>query len=159
MKARWLMFGLVVTSLLTACGQQSAPGKASVDTAADAAALRANTEKVVAAWNKGDSASYSALIATDGVLMGQGEPVLTGRDAIAARMAKDYDITKAQQTATVDEVIIMGDHAYARGTWNINPTPAGGGDTKAMNGKWSILYQRAADGTWVISRWMWNADQ
>jgi uncharacterized protein (TIGR02246 family) len=115
-------------------------------------------ERFLAAWNKGDSTTYSSMLASDAVLMGQDEPSLQGRDAIADRIAKDYDVSKFQQTATVDEVVIMGDRAYARGTWSVSPTAAAGGDAKASGGKWSILYQRAADGTWLVSRWMWNQD-
>jgi hypothetical protein len=40
--------------------------------------------------------------------------LLQGRDAIVADMAKDYDTTKAQQTAPVDEVIVMGDPTSPR---------------------------------------------
>lgn len=155
MKSYSLIFGLILTSLVGACGQQTAPGKTSIDTAAT---IRANVDKFMSAWNKGDTASYGAFIAPDAVLMGQNEPLVNGRDAIVARMAKDFDTTKAQQTATVDEVISMGDHAYARGTWTINPTAGAGGDMKPMSGKWSILYQRGGDGTWLTSRWMWNMD-
>jgi uncharacterized protein (TIGR02246 family) len=157
MQMRSLVLGLVLIPLFTACGQQSGSTK-TTDTSADAATVRATVEKFVAAWNKADSAAYSSMIAEDAVLMGQDEPLLQGRDAVAARMAKDYDVTKAQQTTTVDEVIVMGDHAYARGTWNMTPTAAAGADTKPTSGKWSVLYQRGADGTWLASRWMWNQD-
>jgi uncharacterized protein (TIGR02246 family) len=158
MQMRSLILGLVLISLFTACGQQSAPGKASPDTSADTTAIRATVEKFNTAWNKGDSALYGPMIADDAVLMGPDGPLLQGRDAVAARMAKDFDVTKFQQTVTVDEVIVMVDHAYVRGTWNINPTAAAGAGTKAVNGKWSILYQRGANGTWLVSRWMWNQE-
>jgi uncharacterized protein (TIGR02246 family) len=158
MQMRSLILGLILIPLFTACGQQPASGKASIDTSADTAAIRATVEKLLAAWNKGDSAAYGPMIADDAILMQPDGPLLQGRDAIVANMAKSYDTTKAQQTATVDEVIVTGDHAYVRGTWNINPIAAAGTDTKAMNGKWSVLYQRSTDGTWLTSRWMWNQE-
>jgi uncharacterized protein (TIGR02246 family) len=158
MKAPLLILGLIVTSLFTACGQQSVPGKSSMDTSADTAAIRSTVEKFVDTWNKADSASYGPMIAMDAVLIQPDGPPVQGRDAIVANMTKDIDTTKAQQTTTLDEVIVMGDHAYTRGTWNVTPTAAAGADTKAMNGKWSVLLQRGADGTWLISRWMWNQE-
>ena len=88
--------------------------------------------------------------------MGPDEPLLQRGNAVAARMATDYDIKKAQQTAPVDEVRVMGDHAYVRGTQNLSPTAASGAGTKGVDGKWSALFQRSAGGTWLISRWMWN---
>jgi uncharacterized protein (TIGR02246 family) len=154
MKTCLLILGLIVTSLFTACGQHSVPGKAAVDPSADASAIRTSVGKFVDAWNKADSGSYSPMIAADAILIQPDGSVVQGRDAIAAGMAKDYDTTKSQQTATVDEVIVMGDHAYGRGTWNLNPTA--GADTKAMNGGWSVLFQRGTDGMWLISRWMAN---
>jgi len=158
MQMRSLILGLVLIPLFTACGQQSAPGKASIDTSADTAAIRANVEKFLAAWNKADSAAYGPMIADDAILMQPDGPLLEGHDAIVTNMTKSFDSTKAQQTATVDEVIVTGDHAYARGTWNLNPMAAAGADTKATNGKWSVLYQRSAEGTWLVSRWMWNQE-
>ena len=158
MQMRSLILGLVLIPLFTACGQQSAPDKASIDTSADTAAIRATVEKLLAAWNKGDSAAYGPIIAEDAILMQPDGPLLQGRDAIVANMTKSTDTTKVQQTATVDEVIVTGDHAYGRGTWNLNPIAAAGADTKAMNGKWSVLYQRSANGTWLVSRWMWNKE-
>ena len=157
MQMRSLILGLVLISLFTACGQQSSPGTASTDTSTDTAAIRAQVEKFIAAWNKGDSAAYGPMIADDAILMPPDGPSVNGREAIAATMAKDYDTTKAQQTATVDEVIVTGAHAYARGAWNVTPTGASA-DTTAVNGKWSILYKRSADGAWLTSRWMWNQE-
>jgi uncharacterized protein (TIGR02246 family) len=158
MQMRSLILGLAMIPLLTACGQQLAPGKASIDASADTAAIRANVEKLVAAWNKADSAAYGPMIADDAILMQPDGPLLQGRDAIVADMTKSYDTTKIQQTTTVDEVMVMGDHAYVRGSWNGNPTAAAGADTKATHGRWSVLYQRSADGTWLVSRWMWNQE-
>jgi uncharacterized protein (TIGR02246 family) len=156
MRKSSLILSLVLTLLVAGCGQQL-PGKAA-DTSADTAAIRAGVDKFVAAWNKGDSAAYGPMIAGDAILIPPDGPLVTGRDAIVAGMAKDYDTTKAQQTATVDEVIVTGDHAYARGTWSITPITAAGADTQAMSGRWSIFYQRGADGTWLTSRWMWNQE-
>jgi uncharacterized protein (TIGR02246 family) len=158
MQMRSLMLGLIMILLFTACGHQSAPGKASIDTSADIAAIRATVEKFVAAWNKGDSVAYSPMVAADAILMQPDGPLLQGRDAIVLNMTKAYNITTAQQTATVDEVIVTGDHAYAHGTWNLNPTAEADAGTKALKGKWSVLYQRSADGTWLAFRWMWNQE-
>jgi ketosteroid isomerase-like protein len=98
------------------------------------------------------------MIADDAILMPPDGPVVSGRDAIVAEIAKENDTKTAQQTATVDEVIVTGDHAYARGTWNVTPIAGAGASTQPQEGKWSILYKRGADGTWLTSRWMWNQE-
>jgi ketosteroid isomerase-like protein len=56
----------------------------------------------------------------------------------------------------VDEVLALGAHAYAHGTWTLNPTAEGGEDAPSMNGKWSIVYKAGPDGDWQTWRWIWN---
>jgi uncharacterized protein (TIGR02246 family) len=158
MKTHSLLPGFIVMSLLAACVQQSSPGKPSIDPTADSAAVRTSVDRFLAGWNKGDATAFGSMIAKDSILMPPNGPVRRGREAIEADMTKAYDVTKQQQTAIVDEVIVAGDYAYGRGTWNVNPTATVGSDITAMNGKWSILYQRSTDGTWTIARWMWSQD-
>ena len=134
------------------CAQQEPP-----DTSvADAADIRTGVSDFVAAWNTADNASLATMIAEDIVLMQPDGPLLEGRDVILETMASAYDIGMMQQSATIDEVIALGDHAYARGTWRLDPTPAAAADAAALNGKWSALYERQPTGTWQMSRWMWN---
>jgi uncharacterized protein (TIGR02246 family) len=154
MRKSSLILGLGLTLLVTGCGQQL-PGKAS-DTSADTAAIRAGVDKYLAAWNKGDATPYGPMIADDAILMQPDGPVVSGRDAIVAEITKENDTKTGQQTATVEEVIVTGDHAYARGTWNVTPNAGAGANTQPLSGKWTILYKRSADGTWLTSRWMWN---
>jgi uncharacterized protein (TIGR02246 family) len=156
MRKSSLIFSLALTSLLTACGQQL-PGKAS-DTSADTAAIRAGVDKYLAAWNKGDATPYGPMIADDAILMQPDGPWVSGRVAIVAAITKENDSKTAQQTAAVDEVIVTGDHAYARGSWNVTPIAGAGANAQPLSGKWSILYKRGADGTWLTSRWMWNQE-
>jgi uncharacterized protein (TIGR02246 family) len=150
MKARVHLLTLASALVVAACAQQVP------DTEADVVAIRAQVDQFVAAWNTADNATLSPMVAEDAILMQPDAPPLEGRDAILSTMAGGYDIAVSQQSATVDEVIVMGDYAYARGTWNINPTSTAGADVQALSGKWSILYARGSDGAWQTWRWMWN---
>jgi len=115
-----------------ACAQQPATETAEVtETAtADPATVRTHVDQFVSVWNAGD--------------------------AILADIAQGYDIALLQQSATVDEVIMLGEWAYARGTWNLDPTPEAGPEVPALSGNWSVVYQPASDGGWQVWRWMWN---
>jgi uncharacterized protein (TIGR02246 family) len=155
MKHRNRVLGSALVLVLAACAQQPAADTTEA-TAADAEAVRAHVDQFVSAWNTADMAVLGAMVAEDAVLMQPEGPVLQGRDAILATMADGYDVALLQQTATVDEAMMIGDHAYGRGTWNLNPTPEAGAEVQAANGKWSALYQRGPDGAWHIWRWMWN---
>jgi ketosteroid isomerase-like protein len=156
MKLHAVLLGLGSALVLAACAQK--PPEAPDTTEADTAAIHAWVDQFLAAWNVGDVATIGPTLAEDMILMQPVGPVVSGRDAVLETIARQYDVTMIQQTATVDEVIVNGDHAYARGTWQLNPTDAAGADVQASNGKWSVLYKRSADGVWQVWRWMWNQD-
>ncbi|NNG17923.1 MAG: nuclear transport factor 2 family protein [Gemmatimonadales bacterium] len=153
MPTRMPMLILASGLVLAACAPEPAP--APDTSAADATAIRAEIDQFVAAWNVADNAAIGPLMATDVLLMQPDGPV-QGRDAVLADIAEAYDVGMMRQSAVTDEVIVMGDYAYARGTWNLDPTPAAGEDAPAANGQWTVLLARGADGGWQFSRWMWN---
>lgn len=157
-KLTWLM-ALAPALLIAACSQAPAPAPAAApDTsAADMAAIRANTEQYVAAWNAGDGATMAPLLAEDTVLMQPDGPATVGREAILQGFAGAYDPATTVQTFTIDEVIVSGDYGYASGTWNLDPKP--GAEGPSRRGKWSTLYRRGAAGAWQVYRWMYNDDR
>jgi ketosteroid isomerase-like protein len=156
MKLHTLLLGLGSAVVLAACAQK--PVVAPDTTAADTAAIHASVDQFLTSWNAGDFASMGPTLAEDVILMQPVGQAISGRDAVLETIAKGHDVKMLQQAATVDEVIVNGDHAYARGTWQLNPTAAAGADVQAANGKWSVFYKRGADGGWQNSRWMWNQD-
>ncbi len=125
--------------------------------AADTAAVRANSERFVKAWNAGDMAAITPLMTDDIIQMQPDGPSNVGRDAVLKAMAKGYDIAKSQQTHTTDEVTVAGGYAYAFGTWKHNPKP--GADVPVLHGKWSAFYKRNSAGAWQLWRWMWNQER
>jgi len=147
---------VVLTVFGAACGPQTATdAEGSMEVATvDIATMTAQVGQFVDAWNAGDVEALAAGIAEDAVLMTPtGE--IVGREAILAETAQAYDHTVMQQSATVEEALALGAYAYARGTWNLDPTDAGGA-VPAMSGQWSAVYRASADGAWQTWRWMWN---
>ena len=153
-----LLLGSVLTLICVACAQQPATETADAPetVAADPATIRTHVDQFVSMWNAGDLDGLGPMIAEDAVLLQPAGPVLEGRESILANMSQSYDIALLQQSATVDEVVLLGDHAYARGTWSLDPTPEAGPAVMAMNGKWSVVYQPAAGDGWQVWRWLWN---
>ena len=151
MKTRFHLLTLTSAFVLAGCAPPAQ------DTEADVVAIRAHVDQFVAAWNVADSDVLSSLVAEDAILMQPDGAPLEGRGAILETMAGGYDIAMVQQSATVDEVIVLGDYAYAHGTWTLNPTAAADPGTPVLSGKWSLLYRRGTDGAdWQAFRWMWN---
>jgi ketosteroid isomerase-like protein len=82
--------------------------------------------------------------------------IIDGAEAAITNIAKGYDIAAMQQSATVDEVVVYGDHAHALGTWALTPPATAGSDIKGASGKWLVIYKRQPDGAWQTWRWIWN---
>jgi ketosteroid isomerase-like protein len=154
MKNIALLSALAAVRLFAACNQTPAPGPDT--TAADTAAVRANSDQFVTAWNAGNMAAITPLMTEDIILMQPYGPSNVGRDAVLKAVATGHDIAKLQQTHTTDEVTVSGGYAYAFGTWKLNPKP--GVDAPAQHGKWSAIYKRNSAGAWQLWRWMWNED-
>jgi uncharacterized protein (TIGR02246 family) len=154
MKVRIQLPGLLAAVLVAACSQQQTQGVSDVATL-DPATVRAQVEQFVSAWNAEDLAAVEKMVAEDAVLMQPEGPPLAGRAAILETMAGGYDVEMYQQSATVDEVAALGEYAYGRGTWSLNPTAANEAG-EGMNGKWSAVYRPSPDGGWQTWRWMWN---
>ena len=150
---RFSTFALAV--LLMACSPEPA-AEMPEPTPLDPAAVRAQVSEFVSTWNGGDLSGLGTHLAEDAVLMQPDGAPLEGRQAILAGIADNYDHELMQQTATVDEVAAIGDMAYARGAWTVEPTAAAGDDAPTMSGKWSAIYKRGPDGGWQTWRWMWN---
>lgn len=156
MKTRAFLWSIAAAALLSACTQSPAPVPVEDTTAADEAAVRGLTDGFVAAWNTGDAAALGAMIAPDIVELPQGRPANIGRDAVLAAVSAGYDIAVMQQSATVAEVVVMGDYANAYGSWRLDTIVATDPPVESTVGKWMALYHRNAGGTWQIWRWMWN---
>jgi uncharacterized protein (TIGR02246 family) len=158
MRPQIRLLGLAAVTMLAACAPQEATETTETPSAPmlDAETVRAQVDQFVSVWNTGDLASLGSMIAEDAVLMQPDGQPLVGHDAIMATISEGYDIATYQQSATVDEVLALGDYAYARGAWTLNPTAEGGEDAPSMNGKWSVVYKAGPDGDWQTWRWIWN---
>jgi len=147
--------GLALLFALAACAPEPASETAAMPDF-DPATVRAQVSEFVTAWNDSDLNKVNSSIADDAVLIQPDGPILTGREAILASISENYDGSLLKQSATVDEVTAVGDMAYARGTWKLDPTAEAGSDVPSASGYWSVIYKRGPDGGWQTWRWMWN---
>ena len=149
------LIALPLIAMLAACAPEPSAEMAE-PTPLDPAAIRAQVSEFVSTWTGGDLSGLGTHLAEDAVLMQPDGAPLEGRQAILAAIVDNYDFKLMQQTATVDEVAAIGDMAYARGAWTVEPTAAAGDDAPTMTGKWSAIYKRGPDGGWQTWRWIWN---
>lgn len=82
-------------------------------------------------------------------------PVI-GQQAVRTWHETVWKQNKYECTGTVDEVQIVGESAFVRGTFSGVLTPTRGGAAKRDSGKFFNVVRRQPDGSWKIARAIWN---
>lgn len=133
---------------------------APADSAAAAAAVQDVVDRFLTAFNAGDAAQASSIYAEDIVQLRPDGPPLRGRDATVSAVQEFLDqfATAPTQTAATDEVIVRGDLAVASGTWALTTALDTGSAADRTGGKWLMVMRRQGDGSWQVSRWIWNQE-
>ncbi|MEZ4657021.1 MAG: SgcJ/EcaC family oxidoreductase [Caldilineaceae bacterium] len=106
-----------------------------------------------------DAERWIQLWVEDGVQLPPGAPPNVGRDAIFASISgamahyayRDMDIH-------VDEVLLAGDLAIARGMYSARLVPHDGSDPILVDGKYTTTFQRQPDGSLKIYRDIFNSN-
>lgn len=136
--------------LVAGCAQQTG------STEADVEAITALFAEAGAAAAAGDVDRTLASYADDAISMPPDMPPNVGTDAMRAAMQGYFDEYTFELTTHVDEVQVMGDIAYALASWSETMTPKGEGEVTQQQGKWIVIFQRQADGSWKNWREMWT---
>jgi uncharacterized protein (TIGR02246 family) len=122
------------------------------------AVRRVLTDEYVKAESAGSVDAKMRLYMADAVLLPVDGQAVVGYQAIRNWHQGAYERAAVQLTPTVDEVQMLGDWAFARGSWTGTTTPKAGGEPRRESGKFVILMRRLPDGgSWRIAREMWNA--
>ena len=126
---------------------------------ADIQAIKEIEAKWAAATNSGDIESIMSLLTDDAIFMFTNEPIVKGKEAVRNHALADFEEYAYENSkAMVVEVRLAGDWAYARGTWSGTVTPKAGGESIQFIGKWIEIFERQPDGSWKVSRNMYNSD-
>jgi uncharacterized protein (TIGR02246 family) len=93
----------------------------------------------------------------DFVLLPPAGPILRGRSVIAeAFRGESPEIL--EYVLDIQEVKVLGDHAYQWGTYSYSLRPREGGETIRTSGKLMRILQRQADGSWKMYRGISTVD-
>jgi uncharacterized protein (TIGR02246 family) len=167
--ARQFILLCIASAFIAGCGgpeatETSASGAAPTETSAsgvapitaeDRAAIEANGKLFAEAFKAGESDKLAALYTEDAVVYPPDEPAVTGREEIAKTFAafppvKDF-------TEEILEIEGYGDMAYVRGTGVMTMAGPTGQDV-VMRGKYIEIHRKQADGSWLMSRDIFNFD-
>jgi uncharacterized protein (TIGR02246 family) len=146
--ARVLLTGLLISVLMGCAPASQNTGSTS---SGDPAVVNNVRNEFMSAFNAGDAAKVASLYATDAVIMPTHQPVITGRDAIENYNKTFFEMFTATINISPVETKVFGDRALDRGTYTIQLTPKTGGSPMMDEGKYLVLLQRQADGSWKLT--------
>ncbi|MCB0108219.1 MAG: nuclear transport factor 2 family protein [Caldilineaceae bacterium] len=106
-----------------------------------------------------DAERWVQLWVEDGVQLPPGAPPNVGRAAILASISSAMEhYAYRDMDIHVDEVLLAGDLAIARGMYTAMLVPHDGSEPILVDGKYTTTFQRQADGTWKIYRDIFNSN-
>ena len=153
---------LPVVVALAACGPDAKqPDPAAEDmatTEVDVTALGILRGELAAAVKAGDASAVAALYTEGAVLMPPYERPATGKRAIEAWFQANFDQSTAELALLALEVQVAGDRAFERGTYREKLTPKAGGEPTQDDGKYMVILQKQAEGSWKLALDIWNSD-
>ena len=139
----------LLTCVLVACTPASQ--NTGSTSSGDSDAVNNVRNEFISAFNSGDAAKVASLYATDAVVMPTHQPVITGRDAIQNYNKTFFETFTATINISPIETKVFGDRALDRGTYTMQLTPKAGGSPIMDEGKYLVLLQRQADGSWKLT--------
>ena len=151
MTARAFVLAAAAAAILSsACAAPAPPPAAATGTPADETAIRAMTDRYLAAFNAGDAATLAALVTEDFHCVEPDGTHISGRAAfqqmfqadVAARQAAGLTLTLSATNDYVSWIDV--NHAATGGTWTITGVPPGA----PSNGSWMGVAARNAAGEW-----------
>ncbi len=151
-----------ILTLAIACApapEQEEPAvEEAVSAEADVAAIHALMDRWAEGLNNEDTDAMLSLFTPGTAFMPPDEPAITGTEALRswfdASFAEEGALEYSIQT---DEVKVSGDWAAGRGTYTFS-SAVEEGEPVTNSGKWIILYERGADGSWRSASLVWNFD-
>jgi uncharacterized protein (TIGR02246 family) len=124
-------------------------------TGPDVEAITAWLEQADAAFSAGDYERALSLFSEDAVFMPPGSPPVSIEEvrSIYQVMFRDNTMQMASQAA---EVVVSGDLAVVRASYEETITPTGEGEPTFMSGPWLIVLRKQSDGSWKGWHNIWS---
>jgi uncharacterized protein (TIGR02246 family) len=153
--AKMLLFTLIVCTCVLFISCRKEAGALQEDIAAIEAVSNARAE----AFRNSNAAGIAAYFTEDALLMAPDQPVLKGREAVAAYYQSLFNTYIPALKSYYDEVEVAGDLAYGRGTAEVMLTPKQGGEALKSTAKYMNILKRQPDGSWKTTHDIWNSNE
>lgn len=156
MNARTLFLIALVAGLATVACQVSAAGAGSLSEK-EMAALKSVVEPYEAAMTAMDWAAVAAFYTEDALRMPPNADIQKGRAAIEKGLGA-MPGKVIEFSLELKEIDGHDGMAYSWGTYAITLDVEGKPDPVSDNGKWLNISRKQKDGSWLISRSIWNSN-
>jgi uncharacterized protein (TIGR02246 family) len=133
---------------LGACAQPQAPAANAPE---DIAAVNALRDSFLKAFNAGDAEAIANLYTANGVSQHNHEQTATGHDAILASQKAMFDQMTVVAEIMPDETKTLGSIGFDRGRYKMTLTPKAGGQPMTDEGRYVVLLEKQADGSWKVT--------
>jgi len=124
----------------------------------DLRAIEALNQRDVQAALAGDAATMMSQWTDDFVLLPPTGPIMRGRAAIAEAFRGAENPGIVDYVLDIQEVKVLGDHAFQWGTYCYAVRPRDDGETARTSGKIMRILQRQQDGSWKMHRGITTLD-
>jgi len=152
MNRKGILVLVVIVALVAGCAPKA-------DAPKDVAAIKAMVAAYGQAASAGDVTAVSDQYTDDSVRLEPNAPMLVGKEAIRSGWQKWLDQYRHEEVDVAEDVRVVGDLAFARGTYTAKATPkVPGGAVNDDKGKWVSIYRRQSGGSWKIAVDIWNSD-
>jgi ketosteroid isomerase-like protein len=74
-------------------------------------------------------------------------------------MGRAFEQFKIDEKWEPIETVVDGNLAYQRGTFTVSATPKSGSAARTTHGNFLRIYRRQPDGSWRMTRDMFNSDE
>ena len=105
----------------------------------------------IAAVNAGDLVRLLALMTDDAVFLNPGKAPF-GREGFSSGFSAAHQKMRINCVSELEEVVVVGEVAYARSRDALSVTPRAGGETTQLAGHRITVYRQQPDGRWLLAR-------
>ena len=149
-KSIWVLAGILIVA--AGCAPKA-------DAPKDVAAIKALAVAWGPAITAGNAAALTEQFADGAIRLPPNGPIQVGKEAILSSLRAFLDLYSVEEVDVAEDVRVVGDLAFARGTGASKSTPKlPGAAIIDDKGKWVSVYRRQSDGSWKIVIDIWNSD-
>lgn len=109
-------------------------------------------ERWTEAYNRHDAAALAAVYAPDAQLMMHGAPTISGREAIGAFWAEDFEEDNPLTLLTVTQAVAGADMMLVHGDYEVVDRDDG---ERVGFGRFAHIYHDDGSGNWLLDRDLW----